>query len=224
MQNLESLEEIIGYSFKNKELLVKALTHSSFANEEEPGSDNERLEFLGDAVLDMVISNMLFEELKDSREGDLTKLRAAIVCEKSLARISKDKGINNYLRLGHGEEQSGGRTRNSIVADGMEAIIGAVYVDSGFTAASKMIESLFEEAIKDAKEGKVIQDSKTKLQEKLQKNGPCSIEYRLIKEEGPDHAKLFTMAVCVNGREEGIGMGKSKKEAQMAAAEAALKE
>ncbi len=224
MQNLESLEELIGYSFKNKELLVKALTHSSFANEEEPGGDNERLEFLGDAVLDMVISNMLFKELKERREGDLTKLRAAIVCEKSLAKISKDKGINNYLRLGHGEEQSGGRTRNSIVADGMEAIIGAVYVDSGFTAAAKMIESLFEEAIKDAKEGKVIQDSKTKLQEKLQKNGPCSIEYKLIKEEGPDHAKVFTMAVCVNGKEEGIGTGKSKKEAQMAAAEAALKE
>lgn len=224
MQNLESLEEIIGYSFKNKELLIKALTHSSFANEEEPGGDNERLEFLGDAVLDMVISNMLFKELKERREGDLTKLRAAIVCEKSLAKISKDKGINNYLRLGHGEEQSGGRTRNSIVADGMEAIIGAVYVDSGFTAATKMIESLFEEAIKDAKEGKVIQDSKTKLQEKLQKNGPCNIEYRLIKEEGPDHAKLFTMAVYVNGKEEGTGIGKSKKEAQMAAAEAALKE
>ncbi|MBR5926354.1 MAG: ribonuclease III, partial [Firmicutes bacterium] len=145
-------------------------------------------------------------------------------CEKSLAKISKDKGINNYLRLGHGEEQSGGRTRNSIVADGMEAIIGAVYVDSGFLAASAMIERLFADAIKNAKEGKVIQDSKTKLQEKLQKNGPCNIEYRLIKEEGPDHAKLFTMAVYVNGKEEGTGTGKSKKEAQMAAAEAALKE
>ena len=224
MQKLEALEEIIGYSFKNKELLNRALTHSSFANEEDPGYDNERLEFLGDAVLDMVISNKLFKELKDSREGDLTKLRAAVVCEKSLAKISKDKGINNYLRLGHGEEQSGGRTRNSIVADGMEAIIGAVYVDSGFLAASAMIERLFADAIKDAKEGKVIQDSKTKLQEKLQKNGPCNIEYRLIKEEGPDHAKLFTMAVYVNGKEEGTGTGKSKKEAQMAAAEAALKE
>ncbi|MBR5756875.1 MAG: ribonuclease III, partial [Firmicutes bacterium] len=199
MQKLEALEEIIGYSFKNKELLNRALTHSSFANEEDPGYDNERLEFLGDAVLDMVISNKLFNELRDSREGDLTKLRAAVVCEKSLAKISKDKGINNYLRLGHGEEQSGGRTRNSIVADGMEAIIGAVYVDSGFLAASAMIERLFADAIKDAKEGKVIQDSKTKLQEKLQKNGPCNIEYRLIKEEGPDHAKLFTMAVYVNG-------------------------
>ncbi|MBR5926323.1 MAG: ribonuclease III, partial [Firmicutes bacterium] len=100
MQKLEALEEIIGYSFKNKELLNRALTHSSFANEEDPGYDNERLEFLGDAVLDMVISNKLFKELKDSREGDLTKLRAAVVCEKSLAKISKDKGINNYLRLG----------------------------------------------------------------------------------------------------------------------------
>ena len=224
MQKLEALEEIIGYSFKNKELLNRALTHSSFANEEDPGYDNERLEFLGDAVLDMVISNKLFKELKDSREGDLTKLRAAVVCEKSLAKISKDKGINNYLRLGHGEEQSGGRTRNSIVADGMEAIIGAVYVDSGFSAASAVVERLFEEALQDAKEGRFIQDSKTKLQEKLQKNGPCSIEYRLVREEGPDHAKLFTMAVYVNGKEEGTGTGKSKKEAQMAAAEAALKE
>ncbi len=223
--DLSGLEEILGYEFNNRKLLETAVTHSSFAHESGLGAaaDNERLEFLGDAVLGMVVSNILYENMGKSPEGDLTRLRAAIVCERSLAKISKDYGLNEYLLLGKGEEQSGGRERASIIADGVEAIIGASYLDSGFAAATKIVEKLFKDAIADAEAGKFPQDSKTKLQEQLQKNGPIQIEYRLIKEEGPDHAKLFTMAVYANGKELGTGQGKSKREAQMAAAEAALR-
>jgi ribonuclease-3 len=223
--DLSGLENILGYEFHNKKLLETSVTHSSYAHEAGLGAaaDNERLEFLGDAVLGMVISNILYASMGESPEGDLTRLRAAIVCERSLAKISKDHGLNEYLKLGKGEEQSGGRERASIIADGVEAIIGASYLDSGFTAATKMVEKLFKDAIADAKAGNFPQDSKTKLQEMLQKNGPVQIEYRLLKEEGPDHAKLFTMAVYANGKELGCGRGKSKREAQMAAAEAALR-
>lgn len=225
MTDLNRLEEILGYQFKNKNLLLQALTHSSYANEVygDAARDNERLEFLGDAVLDMVVSNILFKSEKDKAEGVLTKLRASIVCERSLAKISKAQGFNEFLLLGKGEEQGGGRVRDSIVADGVEAIIGAIYIDSGFSAASEFVTRLFNDAIKDAEAGKLPRDSKTELQEKLQASGNCQIEYILLSEEGPDHDKRFEFAVIANGKQIGKGQGRSKKEAQANAAEAALK-
>lgn len=225
MTDLTKLEEILGYKFTNENLLLQAVTHSSYANEVlgDAAKDNERLEFLGDAVLDMVVSNVLFKIERDKAEGELTKLRASVVCEKSLAKISKALGFNNYILLGKGEEQNGGRSRDSIVADCVEAIIGAIYVDSGFSAASKVVLSLFEDAIKDAEAGKLPRDSKTVLQEKLQSFGQCKIEYVLLSEQGPDHDKSFKFAVSVDGKQLGEGIGKSKKEAQANAAEAALK-
>lgn len=225
MTDLLKLEEILGYNFKNKNLLLQAVTHSSYANEVlgDAAKDNERLEFLGDAVLDMVISNVIFKSDYDKAEGELTKLRASIVCERSLAGISKAQGFNNFILLGKGEEQNGGRFRDSIVADCVEAIIGAIYIDSGFNAASTIVLKLFEDAIKNAEAGKLPRDSKTELQERLQSVGQCKIEYVLLSEEGPDHDKVFRFAVCVDGRQIGEGVGKSKKEAQANAAEAALK-
>ena len=225
MTDLLKLEEILGYKFKNKNLLLQAVTHSSYANEVlgDAAKDNERLEFLGDAVLDMVISNVLFKSEYDKAEGELTKLRASIVCERSLAEISKARGFNDFLLLGKGEEQNGGRLRDSIIADCVEAIIGAIYTDSGFNAASTVVLKLFEDAINNAEAGKLPRDSKTELQEKLQSVGQHKIEYVLLSEEGPDHDKVFKFAVCVDGKQIGEGKGKSKKEAQTNAAEAALK-
>ena len=224
-KDLALIEKILGYEFKNKELLVTAMTHSSYAHEKNlpKTADNERLEFLGDAVLGMVVSKILYDSLGESPEGDLTRLRASVVCERSLAKISLKSGLNNFLLLGKGEEQSGGRERAGIIADFIEALIGAVYLDSGFEEASALIGRLFASAIEDAKRGRTLRDSKTMLQEKLQQHGPVQIEYRLIKEEGPDHAKLFTVAVYAKGQELGCGTGRSKREAQMAAAEAALR-
>ncbi len=225
MIDLSKLEEILGYKFKNKDLLLQAVTHSSYANEVlgDAAKDNERLEFLGDAVLDMVVSNILFKSEYDKAEGVLTKLRASIVCERSLAKISRALGFNNYILLGRGEEQNGGRLRDSIAADCVEAILGAVYIDSGFNATSKVVRNLFKDAISDAEAGKLPRDSKTVLQEKLQSIGPCKIEYVLLSEEGPDHDKSFKFAVCADGKQIGEGFGKSKKEAQANAAEVALK-
>ena len=224
MEDLAKLEEILGYKFNNIALLNQALTHSSFANEiGMPHCDNERLEFLGDALLDMVISIILFSSESDKAEGDLTKLRASVVCERALAKISKDKGINNFLMLGKGEEASGGRTRDSIVADAVEAIIGAIYLDGGFSAASNVVANLFDSALRDAEMGKLPKDTKTELQEILQAKGPCEIKYDLVSEEGPDHDKSFTFTVSANGKVIGDGKGKSKKEAQQKAAEAALR-
>ncbi|MDO5441057.1 MAG: ribonuclease III [Bacillota bacterium] len=225
MMQLDKLEEILGYKFNNKALLHQAITHSSYANEIADGSvkDSERLEFLGDAVLDMVVSNVLFNQEMDKAEGDLTKLRAQIVCEKSLAAISREKGFGDFILLGKGEEHNGGRKRDSILADSVESIIGAIYIDSGFTAAAGVVTSLFEKTIEEAMAGKMPRDSKTELQERLQAHGPCTIEYKLESEDGPDHDKCFTFSVNVNGKQIGIGKGKSKKAAQASAAEAALK-
>ncbi len=225
MMDLSRLEEILGYKFNNKELLSQALIHSSYANEVYGDSlrDNERLEFLGDAVLDMVISKILYSSEHRKEEGDLTKLRASIVCEKSLAKISRRYGLNQFLVFGRGEQLGGGMERDSIIADGVEAIIGAVYDDGGFEQASELIKRFFAEAIAEAKAGKTARDSKTELQERLQTSGPCLIEYKEIREFGPDHDKSFVFAVYANGDKLGEGCGKSKKLAQAAAAEEALK-
>jgi len=219
-------EKIINYIFKDSYLLERALIHSSYANEQwgNPLLCNERLEFLGDSVLDMVISEMLFKKYPEKAEGELTKLRASLVCEKSLGSIAMERRLNEQLRLGKGEEACGGRERLSIAADMIESIIAAVYLDGGFEAARSVIDNLLSREIEEAARGITIKDSKTELQELLQKNGEIKLEYEIISESGPDHAKEFTAAVKLDGRTIGLGKGSSKKRAESRAAESALGE
>ncbi len=218
------LEEILGYRFADRTLLVRALMHSSYANEQtgDPANGNERLEFLGDAVLDFVISVYIYERFSEKAEGDLTKLRAAVVCENALAEIGREFGINRYLLLGKGEDLSGGRYRDALIADSIEAILGAVYLDGGDAAANAVIRKLFTHVMEEAACGQLPGDSKTELQELVQKRGDANIRYELEKEFGPDHAKQFTIAVYVNGKKAGVGTGHSKKVAEAAAARDAL--
>ena len=219
------LEALIGYTFRNSVLIERALTHTSRANELSLGhlASNERLEFLGDAVLEEVISSFLYVSLPEKEEGSLTKLRASVVCERSLAMAARKISLDEFIRLGRGEELSGGRQRDSIVSDCLEAVFGAVFLDGGREAAAKVIEKVLTENVRLAMEGRLSKDAKTELQELVQKNGPVSIEYRIIAESGPDHAKLFEAAVLINGEELGRGKGRSKQSAHVAAAEAALK-
>ncbi len=222
--NRNSFSEKLGYEFRQPELLEQALTHSSFVNEERQkgGADNERLEFLGDAVFDAVISECLYNAPQHFSEGTLTKMRAKVVCEGSLAARGLELGVGENLRLGRGEERNGGRTRPSLIADAMEAIIGAMYLDGGWEAARAFVLRMFEDAIKEAREGKSRTDYKTALQEKLQVHGSVEIHYELDREEGPDHNKRFYMSVWTQGKKLGQGSGRSKKEAEQAAARDAL--
>ena len=221
---MNELEKIVNYEFKNKELLERALTHSSRANElgEDHLACNERLEFLGDAVLEEIMSVYLFDRLKDKTEGELTKIRAAIVCESTLAAVSKEFGLNRFLLLGNGEEHMGGRERPSILGDGIEAIIGAVFLDGGQEAAKNLIFKLLSDKIEDAVAGKLVKDSKSLLQEKAQEKGMV-VSYQIVHESGPAHDKHFTSKVYLSGKEYGTGDGKSKKQAEVAAANVALK-
>lgn len=222
--DLTQLEEIIHYQFKNKELLAQAVTHSSRANEltGNPFDGNERLEFLGDAVLEEIMSACLFFGLPDKPEGVLTKLRAAIVCEPSLATAAKNLRLNDFIRLGKGEEHTGGRDRDSIVSDCLEAIFGAVFLDGGRDAAKQVIELVLSEIARMAIEGKLSKDAKTDLQEYLQKKGSTQIQYRITGESGPAHNKEFEAEVSADGVVLGTGVGKSKQAAQTAAAAQAL--
>ena len=211
MENSQRLKEQLGYEFRDLSLLRNALTHSSSINEthQQYYENNERLEFLGDAVLETVISEHLYRSLPREEEGRLTRLRASIVCEESLAEIGQQLGVGQALVLGRGEEQSGGRKRNSMIADGVEAIIGAIYLDGGFAQAQKTVLRLFDSVIQRAFEGKLHSDYKTALQERLQ---------------GPDHDKVFYTSVVVNGVILGSGRGRSKKEAEQNAAREAMKD
>ena len=224
MNNME-FEKVIDYSFKDKLNLETALTHSSYCREHdmEAKQDNERLEFLGDAFFDAVISVCLYNKLADVSEGKLTKTRALIVCEASLAKVGLKLKIGEYLRMGKGEEQSGGRTRESIVADAVEAVVGAIILDGGYAEAERFILREFETTIEDALKGKLFADYKTELQEELQKKGSkVVITYVHDSESGPDHDKTFFVHVECNGVDLGSGKGKSKKEAEQKAAKAAL--
>lgn len=223
MNNLE-FQKNIKYEFKNTEYLEKALTHSSFVQEKSNrcGKDNERLEFLGDAFFDAIISEELFKRLQSVSEGGLTKLRASIVCEKSLAEQGFKLKIGESLRLGKGEERMGGRTRESIIADAMEAVIAAVFLDGGFEEAKNFVLRTFDETIKKAVSGELVGDYKTELQEKLQINGDVKINYQVDKEEGPDHDKTFFVSLFAEEKQIGEGVGKSKKEAEQNAAKYAL--
>ncbi len=219
---LKRIQSIIKYRFKNPKLLSQALVHSSFANEHKMSKfeNNERLEFLGDAVLEVVTSDYLFNNYKHMLEGELTKFRASIVCEPTLASLSKEIKLGEYLLLGKGEENSGGRNRASVLSDALEALIGAVYLDGGIKAAKKFIYATL---LNNVQNRQLFVDSKTHLQELVQKNSDHVIEYMVVKEMGPDHNKLFEVEVRHNGKILGHGNGRSKKIAEQEAAYNAIK-
>lgn len=221
MSKLRELEEIIGYTFKQEGLLRQALTHSSFANEKHMKklSDNERLEFLGDAVLEVVSSEFLFANYPKLPEGDLTKLRASIVCEPTLALCTREISLGKFLYLGKGENQTGGRNRKSILSDALEAVIGAIYLDGGFEPARAFIHRFI---LTDIENKKLFYDSKTILQELVQGNYEESLHYELLAEEGPDHDKRFRVAAKIGDRQIGEGSGHTKKAAEQEAAYQAL--
>lgn len=224
MDNWERFEKKINYEFRDKLLLKTALTHSSYVKEHGRSvRSNERLEFLGDAFFDAIIGEKLFKIFPDKEEGFLSRTRATIVCEKSLSDKAKKLNVGEYILLGKGEEHSGGRHRESILADAMEAVIGAVYLDGGFEAAKEMVIGLFKDVIEDTRHGKyVITDYKTVLQEELQSRKITDIRYALLGENGPDHDKTFEVELLVNGIRGTRGKGKSKKQAEQNAAKAML--
>ncbi|WP_455538176.1 ribonuclease III [Terrisporobacter sp.] len=222
INNISKFESTIGYVFENKNYILKALTHSSYSNENKNYKFNERLEFLGDSVLSIVISDYLFNTEENLPEGELTKLRANIVCEESLSEVASKISLGKYLLLGKGEEATGGRDRMSILADALEAVIAAIYLDGGLEEARKFIFKYMKETIQDSIKGKIFRDYKTYLQEVLQSQGKQNIWYKLIEEKGPDHNKRFVMEVGANDEVLGVGEGKSKKDAEQVAAKAAL--
>ena len=220
-RDLNELQEIIGYEFRDKELFCRALTHSSYANEHRMAKKqcNERLEFLGDAVLELVSSDFLYHKYPDKPEGELTKIRASIVCEPTLAYCAADIHLGSYLLLGKGEEATGGRERNSVVSDAMEALIGAIYLDGGFASAKEFIHRFI---LNDIEHKQLFYDSKTILQEIVQGSSDEHVSYELIREEGPDHNKTFCTAVRIGGRTYGEGEGRTKKASEQQAAYQAI--
>jgi ribonuclease-3 len=220
----ESLEGKIGYRFNDTVLLRGSLTHKSFSNEQ-PGRDvshNERLEFLGDAVLDLVVSHLIFRAFTALAEGELTRIRAEVVSEKSLAAIGRQLDLGNCLELGRGEERSGGRNKASLVADALEALLGAVFCDGGFESARLVIETLFAGPIERAVREKDGVDHKTRLQELLQARQGQPPAYVLTLAEGPDHQRSYTVEVRFDGKTVGCGRGRTKKAAEQEAAREAL--
>ena len=218
---MKSLEEKLGYTFQDKSLLGNALTHSSCANESKGRlHSNERLEFLGDSILGMVVAEHLYRNHPDLPEGELTRTRAALVCEESLVEVAHDLGLGDDLKRGKGEEAGGGRTRPSIRADAVEAVLAAVYLDGGIGSARKIIQKYI---LSREIEGLNSQrDYKTALQELIQRESGQSLKYRLTGSEGPDHDKRFFVEVDLNGQPVGAGKGRSKKEAEQMAAKAAI--
>ena len=218
---LSLVEERIGYEFNDKDLLRRALTHSSYTNEQKinKGGDYERLEFLGDAVLELVTSEFLFKEHPNVLEGELTKMRASMVCEPSLAFQAKKLEIGKFIRLGKGEENTGGRERESIIADVMEAITGAIYLDGGFDKARDFINKFI---LCDLEESRLFYDSKSNLQELAQGKIKKEVRYELLSESGPEHDKTFLVEVFMDGQSLGRGLGKTKKTAEQHAAYEAL--
>lgn len=219
---MKGLEDSLKYNFKNKELLLNALTHSSFANEiRDPHASNERLEFLGDSVLSVIVADYIFSQFPEKPEGELTKLRASLVCEKSLCSFSKDLGLGEFLRLGKGEDLNGGRNRPSILADAFEAVLAAMYLDGGMEVARRHVMRFVIDELKHT-EDEVFKDYKTSLQEIIQQNPEEQLSYVLTNESGPDHDKSFTVEVHLNSNVIGTGIGKNKKQAEQAAAKQAL--
>ena len=220
---LEELEEKLGYYFHDRRLLEQALCHSSYANERHMDRllNNERLEFLGDAVLELATSEYLYLNYPEMPEGEATRTRASIVCEQTLALCARDLGLGTWLRLGKGEELTGGRERDSITSDAMEALLGAIYLDGGFANAKEFVHHFI---LNDIEHKKLFFDSKTILQEQIQSETEEPLRYELIKEEGPDHNKRFTVTVSLGNDILGTGSGRTKKAAEQAAAYNALTE
>lgn len=217
MKLQREFEEKIGYQFQDQSLLTQALTHSSYANERHLGkqADNERLEFLGDAVLEIVTSEFLFHRYPKHPEGELTRLRASMVCEPTLAFCTKEMELGKYLLLGRGEEQTGGRERKSILSDALEAVIGSIYLDGGFANAKEFI---FRFVLNDIEHKQLFYDSKTILQELVQGNFSQELHYHLLSEEGPDHDKKFVVEARIGTDVYGQGVGRTKKGAEQEAA------
>ncbi len=218
---MEELESILGYKFNNIALLKNSLMHSSYANEVK-GNSNERLEFLGDSVLSIIVSDYIYKNYSHKPEGELTRLRSSLVCEKTLCEFSRKLNLGKYLLLGKGEEKNGGRERDSILADAFEAVLAAIYLDGGIEPAREhvmrfVLPELDEDFITDSHK-----DYKTELQEIIQKNPEETVEYILTNEQGPDHDKEFTVEVFLNSNSIGKGIGKSKKQAEQLAAKQAL--
>ncbi len=219
---METFEKNLRYTFKDKKILENALTHSSYANEVRNGvTSNERLEFLGDSVLSIIVSEYLFSKFSQFPEGELTKIRASLVCEKSLCGFSRELNMGRFLRLGKGEEKGGGRERDSILADAFEAVLAAMYLDGGMDVAKKHVMRFIIPELEHT-EDEVFKDYKTALQEIIQRNPEESVSYFLTGELGPDHDKIFEVEVRLNSNVIGKGKGKSKKRAEQMAAKQAL--
>ena len=229
MKEIQTLSKILkekfDISFKNEALFMEAMTHSSYANEhkEMKGIYNERIEFLGDAVLELTISDWLFRQFPHFQEGQLTKLRAQIVCEESLSLLAKECSLNEYLLLGKGETLSGGREKPAVLCDVFEAFIGALYLDKGVNEVQRFLNLVIIPKIKNGRY-ELITDFKTELQEYLQQNGPVHIRYELVKEEGPSHDKIFTVQLIVDGKKYKTSSGKTKKAAEQMAAKLTMEE
>ena len=219
--DLSVLEKNIAYTFKDKEILKKALRHTSYANERNLES-NEKLEFLGDSILEFLSSKYIYNNYKYLTEGEMTKVRATVVCGRSLSKVAKLHNFSDFLYLGKSEQKANGENRPAILEDSVEAMIAAIYLDGGLEEAEKFIVENLKEEIREATKHVGDKDYKTVLQEKLQENGDVKIEYKTIGESGPDHDKSFIVEVEVNGKVLAKGKGKSKKEAQMRAAKLAL--
>lgn len=217
-------EDELIYQFTDASLMATAMTHSSYANEHRDlhMQNNERLEFLGDSILGLVSADYVFHRYPNVPEGQLTKVRAAVVCEKTLYEVAKELGLDHHLLLGHGEEMGGGRQRPSILADSVEALIGAIYLDGGLEAARSFIMTFLPAKVDLAEAGHAFRDYKTALQEIVQKNRQETLQYRLSGESGPDHDKRFTVQVLLNSNIFAEGIGRSKKEAEQMAARSAL--
>ncbi|RLB42323.1 MAG: ribonuclease III [Deltaproteobacteria bacterium] len=220
---VESLCDRLGYEFRNRALLLNALCHASFCNEQARLglNNNERLEFLGDAVLELIVSHMLMESYKEAEEGMLSRYRAALVDETGLHQVAKEIELGEYIFLGKGEESSGGREKPSILADAVEALIGAVYLDGGFEAARTVVVKLFSSHVEELGRKEVIHDFKSLLQELTQQRYKTVPDYRLVEEWGPPHDKVFRVSLRIRGEVVSHGEGKSKKEAEQKAAEVA---
>ncbi len=220
-EKMAKLEQKIGYRFRNRLLLKQALTHSSYANEQKinKSGDYERLEFLGDAVLELVSSEYIYQNNPDMTEGKMTKFRSSIVCEPALAFCAREMGLEEYILLGKGEEATGGRNRDSIISDVMEAVIGAVYLDSGLKEAADYIHRVI---LSDLEHKQLFYDAKTILQEEIQKENNGTLHYELLREDGPEHNKTFVVDVMIDDVRAGSGTGHSKKSAEQKAAYEAL--
>ena len=219
--DLKQFEENIGYSFNNIEIFKKALTHTSYANEQNVKS-NEKLEFLGDAILEFITSEYLYNNYSNLKEGEMTKVRASVVCEESLYKVAIKLNFSDFLYLGKSEIVSNGKARPAILADSVEAVIAAMYLDGGIAPVKNFVINNLKDAIWEASKNVGMKDYKTVLQEKLQVHGDVHIEYEIIQESGPDHNKSFTAQVKLNGKVLATGEGKSKKSAEMQAARNAI--